>query len=366
MLFMNFLQTVVTALGLLVFMSACKSKTETTSAIRKTITESVYASGKIKAQSQYTVYATVNGILGDVRVNPGDTVKQNEVLFLIDNLTSSLNSENARLALELSQTNSVNNSDKMKELALNTTIAYNRFQLDSLMYTKQKNLWSQKIGTQVDFEQKEMQYNTSKSNYELAKNKLQQVKRQLENETKRASVNYSISKKLQNEFIIHSELNGTVYDVLKEKGELVTPQTPLAIVGLSNKFLVEMQVDEKDIARITHGQTVEIILDSYKGEVFTAKVLSIYPIMDERSRTFTVMADFVSVPKVLFPNLSIEANILIQSKKDALLIPTSYLKDDSTVILKSKELRKIKTGLRDYDYVEVLEGLQTNDVLLKP
>jgi len=363
---MKYFHTVLICFGILVSFEACKSKTETTSPIRKTITESVYASGKIKAKSQYTVYATVNGILGDVRVKPGDTVFQHEVLFLLDNVTSSLNSENARLALEFSKANSVKNSDKLKELALNTTVAYNRFQLDSLLFIKQKNLWAEKIGTQIDFEQKEMQYKTSKSNYEIAKNKLSQIKTQLENETKRASVNYSISKKLQNDFIIRSELNGTVYDVLKEKGELITPQTPLAIIGLSNQFLVEMQIDEKDIARIKKDQKVEITLDSYKGEVFPAKITSIYPIMDERSRTFTVTAEFTSPPKVLYPNLSIEANVLIQSKKDALLIPTSYLTTDSSVILENKEIRQIKTGLRDYDFVEVLDGLKTEDILLKP
>ena len=102
---------------------SCKKKTATTQAIIKDITESVYASGKIKAAEQYAVFATVNGILKQAFVKPGDTVQEGSKLFLLDDRASDLTNENARIKLELSEENNKRNSDKLREFKLARNIA---------------------------------------------------------------------------------------------------------------------------------------------------------------------------------------------------------------------------------------------------
>jgi multidrug efflux pump subunit AcrA (membrane-fusion protein) len=92
----------------------------------------------------------------------------------------------------------------------------------------------------------------------------------------------------------------------------------------------------------------------------------IYPIMNERTRTFKADAVFIKRPENIFPNLSAEANIIIQVKNKALTIPRSYLIDDNYVLLSNKEKRKITIGLKDYDKVEVLNGITEKDELVKP
>ena len=88
--------------------------------------------------------------------------------------------------------------------------------------------------------------------------------------------------------------------------------------------------------------------------------------MNERSRSFTVDAEFITPPKVLYPFLTVEANILIQTKDKALTIPRSYLVDESFVITEDKQKKEIVTGLKDYKKVEVLSGLQEGQTILKP
>ena len=88
--------------------------------------------------------------------------------------------------------------------------------------------------------------------------------------------------------------------------------------------------------------------------------------MNERSKSFTVEAEFVNQPPTLFPNLTCEANIVIQQKDKALTIPRVCLVEDSYVLLANKERRKVTTGLKDYQKVEILSGLTTNDIILKP
>lgn len=345
---------------------SCKKKRDTTHAIIKDITESVYASGKIKAAEQYAVFSTVNGILKQSFVKPGDTVQKGAPLFLLDDRASNLANENAKINLELSEENNKRNSDKLQELELAKEIAYNRFQLDSTVYIKQKHLWEQNIGTEIEFEQKKLAYQTSRSNYEITNSKYAQAKRQLATDAKLASNNYNITKKQQADYTIKSLMNGTVYDVLKEQGELVTPQTQLAVIGLSNQFIIELEIDEKDISRIKINQRIEINMDSYKGQVFEGLIISIYPIMNERTRTFTVKARFINQPPTIYPNLSVEANIIIHTKKNALVIPAAYLLNDSTVLLDDETPRSVKVGLQDYNYVEILEGIKPTDILFKP
>jgi multidrug efflux pump subunit AcrA (membrane-fusion protein) len=137
-------------------------------------------------------------------------------------------------------------------------------------------------------------------------------------------------------------------------------------VGDANVFLLELQVDEYDIAKIREGQAVLVSMDSYKGQVFEGKVTKIYPAMNERSKSFSVEAVFVTQPPVLYPNLTAEANIVIQSKKRALTIPVNFLVNDSTVLVSKSKTRVVTTGLKDYQKVEIINGLTAADVIYKP
>jgi multidrug efflux pump subunit AcrA (membrane-fusion protein) len=127
-----------------------------------------------------------------------------------------------------------------------------------------------------------------------------------------------------------------------------------------------MQVDEYDIFKIKNGLKVLITMDSYKGKVFEAKIYNISPVMNERSKTFLVKASFINPPEKLYPFVSFEANIVIQTKQKALLVPRNLLLNDSTVVKSNGDKVLIKTGLKDYQMVEVLSGISENDELINP
>jgi multidrug efflux pump subunit AcrA (membrane-fusion protein) len=129
---------------------------------------------------------------------------------------------------------------------------------------------------------------------------------------------------------------------------------------------LELAVDENDIIKISTGQKALVTMDSYKGQVLEATVDKIYPIMNERTRTFVVEAHFINPPKKLFPNLSAEANIIIQTKKNIITIPNNYIFDGKYVLVNTDEKREVKLGLNDYQKTEVLEGLKENETIYKP
>jgi len=330
----------------------------------ETISESVYASGIIKSKNQYQVFSTVNGLIQEILVNEGDTVSQGKPLMKVLNEPSKLNTYNAQLAAD--NTDMFANNDKLSEAKVAISVALSKMKDDSLLLVRQRNLWSQGIGSRIEFEQKQLEYKNSVANSEVARLRYRDLKRQLEFASNQSKTNLKISTALAGDYLIKAEATGKVYKILIEKGEFANTLKPLAIVGDATEFLLEMKVDEYDIARIRQGQKVLYTMDSYKGEVFEAVLQNIEPLMNEQSRSFTVKAVFVTKPRVLYPNLSIEANILIRSKEKALTIPRSYLIGDSMVKMSNGKMRKVTIGLKDYQKVEILSGLTAHDFINKP
>ena len=343
---------------------ACKSKVEKVKATLQDITESVYASGIIKAKNQYQVYSNVNGIIQQYLVTEGDLVKVGTPIIAVQNETSKLNSDNVKLAANYYDFDA--NQSKLNELKTSIDFAKNKFLTDSSLFVRQQNLWKLQVGSQVDLELKQLNFQSSKSNLQAALLKYSDLKKQLNFASQQSKKNLMIAEKQLDDFIIKSEIEGKLYSRLKEKGEMVNTQTPLAIVGSANQFILELEIDEYDIVKIKKGQLILVSLDSYKGIVFEAIVEKVNPIMNERTKTFMVEAIFTKQPDILFPNLTAEANIVISTNKNTLTLPRNVVSDDGFVTKENGEKVAVKTGLKDYNKIEILSGVSINDVLIVP
>jgi HlyD family secretion protein len=330
------------------------------------VTETVYASGVIKADGQYTVYATVNGTLQKVNGIAGQSIIKGQSLFELESDKAELNTESARLAYQLSLESSRYIQDQIAEMEMKVQSSRDKLTLDESIYNRNKNIRNQGGISEVDFERVELAFKSAAINYESAKKQLAQLKAQLKNDQSRNSVNLKINQKSQSDFSIKSAFSGKLFDVLVKEGTLVTPQTPLAIIGQENSFLLELEVDENDMVRVRTGQRVLVTMDSYKGQVFDAFIDKIYPIMNERSRTFKIEAHFIKPPEKLYPNLTAEANIIIQIKKNTITIPKTYLLEGKYVLVNKDEKREVQTGLSDYQKVEIISGLTAEETIYKP
>jgi len=346
------------------FLISCKNKTVKIKPIVSAISESVYASGTIKSNQQYQAFATANGTIQTIYVQEGDSVKIGTPVLLIANELQQLNTNNAALTARFNEVGA--NQGKLNDAKQLIAFQNNKMKNDSILLIRQQNLWKQNIGTKVELEQRELAYENSTLTYKSAVIKYNDLKKQLDFMALQSKTNLEISQKQAGDFTLKSEVNGVVYKLYKEKGEAVNSQTPLALIGNNNQFTLEMQVDEYDIFKIKNGLKVLITMDSYKDKVFEAKVYNISPMMNERSKTFLVKASFVNPPEKLYPFVSFEANIVIQTKQKALLIPRNLLLNDSTVVKSNDEKVVIKTGLKDYQMVEILSGINANDELINP
>ncbi len=344
---------------------SCKKDDEKILPSKTDITESVYSSVTIQPDSLYQVFAAVSGILNKNLVEEGDLVKKGDPLLQIINNSPKLNTENAKLSLQLAQRNFEGNDAILRSVQDEINAAKLRIANDSINYFRQKNLWAQKIGSKAEFESRKLAFELSSNSLKLLKIRYKQTKNELETQFKQAQNNYKTSLINTKDFTVNSTIDGKVYSLLKNQGEIVSNREPLASVGSDYKFIIEMLADEVDIVKIETGQPVLLTLDAYGDKVFKAKVSKIYPKKDERNQTFTVEALFEDGPEVLYPGLSGEANIIVGQKKQVLAIPRQYVSEDNKVKTEGGMV-KIKPGLQNLDSVEILSGITADTWIYKP
>jgi len=348
-----------------VIMSACGGEKGRIQPQRKDITEWVYASVTVKPDSLYKAYALVSGILEEVLVREGDTVSRGSPLFNIRNTNPELEVRKLRLEYELAKDHLNENDGILKSLSDQIRAGQLKMYNDSVNYCRQSNLWGQHIGSKVEYEAKKLAYELSKEELDQLNRQYNRTKRELQTRARQAELTLKSSQVTSGDFVIRSEQDGKVYGVYREKGELVNSLEPLASIGSTTNYLLEMLVDEKDIVKVTKGQLVLVSLEAYHNRAFEARVSRILPDKDIRNQTFRVEAHFEAQPKVLYPGLAGEANISVKHKKDVLVIPLSYLVDESSVRTQNG-IVKIETGLRNLEYIEVKKGLDENSWLEPP
>jgi multidrug efflux pump subunit AcrA (membrane-fusion protein) len=349
-------------LVLIISFYSCQNKKEVIKPEIRNITESVYASGLLKSENQHDVFTKINGTILEIAVKEGESIVKDQVLFRIDNPTAKLQVDNAKLQAEASDY--YENIQKLKDALNKIELAQKKLSNDSLLFIRQKKLFNNNIGTKVDYEQIELAYEKSKVSLNEAKVYYDNLKKEIDLLSKQTKNNLKIVESQEKDLIIKSDLDGVIYKVNVKEGEMASLMSPLAIIG-GNDFIIELNIDEFDISKIKLGQKIIIRMDSYKADVYEATVSYIYPLMNSRTRSFTIEGKFTKKPKVLYPNLTLEANIITEEKNNVLTIPTSYLVKDSFVILENGTLQNVKIGLKDYNLTEIISGIDANSKLKK-
>ncbi len=353
------------AIPCLLLLVSCGKKQEIVHPVETKMTESVYSSVTIQPDSLYKVYSAVNDILDINLVEEGDLVEKGEPILQIINTSPKLNTENARLNVKLAQENYQGNYAILRDIQDEMNAARLRYRNDSINFFRQENLWKQKIGSKLEYDTKKLNFELSTNQLQLLQTKYNRTKNELKTQLEQAKNSYRTSLINTEDFTVDSKIDGKVYALLKNPGELVSTMEPIAAIGKDDVFVIEMLVDEVDIVKIALGLRALITLDAYGSDVFEANISKIYPRKEERSQTFKIEAEFVSPPKVLYPGLSGEGNIVVAEKEHTLTIPKEYLMEGNKVRTSEGSVA-VSIGLQNLDRVEILSGITKETELLKP
>jgi HlyD family secretion protein len=195
-------------------------------------------------------------------------------------------------------------------------------------------------------------------------------------DVRQAEARLAATRVEQGRTVLYAPFGGTVAKIVGEVGEYSTPSppgvpTPPAIDLIDESCLyVTAPMDEVDAPKIKVGQIVRITLDAFPKQPFPGKVRRVAPYVtavEKQSRTVDVEVDFARPEEMkgLLVGYSADVEIVLDTRKDVLRVPTAALLEGGRVLVLGADgmlaERKLKTGIANWEYTEVLEGLQAGD-----
>lgn len=349
------------------FFNSCSKKNDQIQPQWKTITEAVYASGNVVPANEYKVYALADGVILRKQVQEGDTVVAGQELFILDSEEQNAKNQAAKEIYQTAKENYSLRSPALQELEMILSTARSRFTTDSTNFARYKSLYESKSLSQAEFDKASLSFQSAQNEYFAAQRRFESRKKQLFVELQNAESQYRVQAKQHDNVIIRSAIRGMVYEIYKEQGEVIRRNEPIALLGDAHTIILRLQVDEMDINKVRVGQEALIKIDVYKGKTFRALISKVYPMLNKMEQSFRVDARFIDSIPTTFVGLSVEANIIVQHKDRALVIPKSViLLGDSVEVRENDTKKKIKIqkGLETFEWVEVVSGLTEQSVIL--
>jgi HlyD family secretion protein len=357
---------------------------------RRDIIETITANGKIQPETEVIISPDVSGEIVDLKVKEGDMVKLGQLLARIkpevyisarDRSLASLNSSKARFAQAEAQ--------------------YIQKELD---YNRNKKLWEQQAIS-------ESVYETAMSAYQIAKAELDAAKYSVK------SAEAALSEAQENliKTSIYAPMAGTISMLLVEKGERVVGAqmmtgTEMMRIADLDRMEVMVEVNENDIVSVNMEDTALIEVDAFLGQKFKGIVTEIA----NSAKTTGLTTDQVTNFEVKIfllresyqtlydegyvnpfrPGMSATVDIMTEIESDVLSIPiqavttrsdsslvegseeteeTEEVKDDEeekneVVFIVNDESKaefvKVKTGIQDNNYIQILEGVEEDDEII--
>ncbi|MCJ7662627.1 MAG: efflux RND transporter periplasmic adaptor subunit [Desulfobacterales bacterium] len=167
-------------------------------------------------------------------------------------------------------------------------------------------------------------------------------------------------------------INGQVIVQTVQPGQTVT--TSDAVTVLSDRLIVQAQVDETDIGKVKLGQAAVITLDAYPDTKVQGTVDHIYYESTIINNVTMYIVNILpkKVPAIFRSGMSANVDIIEQSKDNVLMIPLEAVKQDaegSFVLISPKNgektaMRRVQLGISDDKNVEVISGLETADKIV--
>lgn len=280
----------------------------------------VSVQGSLEAEENLMVSSKMPGTVKAIRVKQGDLVREGQIVAVLDDEILRKSIEEVESGLD--QIN--------------------------VMYEKQKALWDQKIGT-------EMQYLNLKNQKESLEKKLSTLKSQ------------------RDQAFVTAPFSGVIDEVFAKVGSPASPGVPLLTLVNTQKVKAVAKVPDSYVAFVKNGDQVQVQFPDLNKTV-NARVSYVGRIVDPLSRTFKIEVELPGGNPELKPNLLALININDKTSENALVIEENIIQateDGKTVFVAGEKngkkvaiQRKVTTGLSYNGKVEILSGLQPGDPLI--
>ncbi len=276
--------------------------------------------GVVKADKNIEIRPELGGTITNIYVKEGQRVKSGQVLMQLDD--SSIQDNIAKINTQLN--------------------------LAKTTFERQKRLWAQKIGSEMQFLQAKTQYES------LEKNK---------------SALLTQAGKMK----IKAPFSGIIDDIFPKKGELASPQLPVARLVNLDQVYVEADVTETYLPFIKTGNEVIVKFSSINKEV-KSKISQVGNVINPNNRSFKTKIQVNNKDRLIKPNLLADIQI-VDFQKEGIIIPSNLIQKDKegnsfVFVVKNedgvnKAHKNIIKIANEYNHQSLIaEGLNKDDLLI--
>jgi multidrug efflux pump subunit AcrA (membrane-fusion protein) len=343
---------------------SCGKKTNETKPEKRDVTETVFASGTLEPDHKYNLIAQSEGYILDLKFNNGDEVKADQVLAIIDNKANAINASSSENLAGIAAQNASNEGPTLKQAQANLQLLRDKFEQDSLQYNRYQKLFQSNSVSKLELENMKLAYENSKTNFSNSSQNFRLLKQQTEQQLIIQKTQRDVSGISNDNNIVKAVLAGKVYKKVKDVGDYVRRGDIIAVIGNSDALYAKLNIDENNISKIKLQQQVIVELNVDKEKTYKAEISEIIPTFDEQTQSFVCKARFADPINFNIAGTQLQANIIIDNKKNALVIPKVFLGYGNVVKTKEKGDVVIKPGFISGEWVEVLSGLDENTTII--
>lgn len=334
-------------------MQAKKEKYKLEPLAKRTIIQSVFASGTVNPVVTVSIGTQVSGTIKTIYVDYNSKVKKGQLLAEIDPALFDAKVQESQASLNNAQANYL----KVKSVMENDRKTYNRY----------KTLYEKKYVAKSELDLAQSTYESNVAAVNAAKAQIAQARANLE--TNLTNLRYTK---------IISPVDGTVVSRAVDVGQTVAAsfQTPtlFSVAQDLTKMQIDTNVVEADIGRVKVGQDVEYTIDGYPDETFTGKVsqVRISPTTVQNVVTYNVVIVIDNKDLKLIPGMTANVSIITDKKENVLCADSRALRFSPAkskegakkqkykeygvwILEKNKPVRvSVTTGANDDNYTEII------------
>jgi HlyD family secretion protein len=384
---------------------------------RRTIVETVNASGKVYPEVEVKVSPDISGEIVELNVQEGDSVRKGQVLARIYADVYSSQRDEASSRVVQSQATVANNAAALEALK-------SQLEFDKQTFNRNKQLFDEKVISQAEFEQYQSKYLASQAQYNAA---LQNI-RSLQAGVQSAQTQLSAANKNLGRATIVAPMDGVISMLTVKQGERVVGTAQMAgteMMRVADLSTMEVRVDvgENDVVKVSLGDSADVEVDAYNnrkfkgivtqiaastvksgGSAITSNDVTNYEVRIRLDRaSYADLLDPSKPKKFPFrPGMNASADIKTKRTEGALAVPITAVAarvqgSDESIDDKKKEAQKtedddeaipavatdeleevvfmlkedgkvekrvVKTGIQDINYIQVLNGLKEGEQIV--
>ncbi|MHB8880527.1 MAG: efflux RND transporter periplasmic adaptor subunit [Thermodesulfovibrionales bacterium] len=337
---------------------------------RGTLPRTVTVTGTLAADEEVTASFKVAGRISELAVDLGSPVRKNQVIARLDPTDFLLRIEQAEAALRQTRARlglSPDGSDDQVDPEKTAPVREARAVLDESRQNRERaaRLLEKNYISRMDLDSAQARLLVAESRYQAS---IEEVRDRQALLAQRKS-ELGLSRQQLADATLYAPLDGAVRERKVSAGEFLAAGSSVAVLVRTHPLRLKVAVPERDAAAIRSGQVTRVRVEGDPAE-HTGRVVRISPVLEKQSRTLTVEAEVENMQGRLRAGSFATAEILIDAGQAVVLVPVSAIVTFAGIekVIGEKQgtavERRIRTGRRAGDKVEILEGLAPGDLIV--